>query len=237
MKTLVISDIHSNIYALDAIWQHEHDSDLVVCAGDLVDCGPFPREVLDWIRRHNVLCVQGNHDYWIAATARQIAGQPPLPPEQQGWAYHNAVRLDEDDLRFLEQLSTAQAIELDGIRYGLTHLYHDYDTIVSAYAFEQFVAERFGAQHDTPITRLIMGHTHRQHNALLGDDRCWLNPGSVSYRRADDPTQHAHYVTIIDRHISLRQVAYDLAPLVQEVERLEMKEDERAMALGFWGLR
>lgn len=49
MKALILSDIHSNIYALEAIWNKERDSDLILCAGDLVDYGPFPQEVLAWV--------------------------------------------------------------------------------------------------------------------------------------------------------------------------------------------
>ena len=44
MKILALSDIHSNIYALDAIWDKEKDADLIVAAGDLVDYGPFPKK-------------------------------------------------------------------------------------------------------------------------------------------------------------------------------------------------
>ena len=65
MKTLIISDLHSNIYALEAIWNKERDSDIVYCAGDLVDYGPYPKEVLNWVQSHNVHCVQGNHDRGI----------------------------------------------------------------------------------------------------------------------------------------------------------------------------
>ena len=78
MKALIISDIHSNIFALEAIWQREHDCDVVFCAGDLVDYGPSPGEVIAWVQAHGVACVQGNHDraapqnqtWLLAATGR-----------------------------------------------------------------------------------------------------------------------------------------------------------------------
>ena len=43
MKALIISDIHSNIYGLEAVYKKEKDSDIIYCAGDLVDYGPFPK--------------------------------------------------------------------------------------------------------------------------------------------------------------------------------------------------
>ncbi len=45
MKTLIISDVHSNIAALEAIWSREQDADRVLCAGDVVDYGPYPADL------------------------------------------------------------------------------------------------------------------------------------------------------------------------------------------------
>jgi hypothetical protein len=68
MKALILSDVHSNIVALEAIWAREGDADAIYCAGDLVDYGVYPRETLAWMRAHNVVCVQGNHDRQVAET-------------------------------------------------------------------------------------------------------------------------------------------------------------------------
>ena len=46
MKLLILSDLHANLPALEAVWAREKDCDAVLCAGDLVDWGFFPREVV-----------------------------------------------------------------------------------------------------------------------------------------------------------------------------------------------
>ena len=46
MKALILSDVHSNVIALEAIWAREGDADAIYCAGDLVDYGVYPRETL-----------------------------------------------------------------------------------------------------------------------------------------------------------------------------------------------
>ena len=71
MKALILSDIHSNIYALEAIRAQEQDSDIVCCTGDLVDYGPYPKEVLDWARAHEVICTAGNQARWVIKTCRE----------------------------------------------------------------------------------------------------------------------------------------------------------------------
>jgi len=148
MKALIISDIHSNIYALEAIWAQERDNDIIYCAGDLVDYGPFPKEVLDWVR-----------------------------------------------------------------------------------------AQTFCSPKNDPITRLILGHTHRQVIRHLSDTLLWLNPGSALYRRRDDPDQTAHYATITDGVISLRRVPYNLEPLRRYVGQVCLKESEVSVAEHIFGPR
>ena len=83
------------------------------------------------------------------------------------------------------------------------------------------------ADGDAPLpNRLIFGHTHRQAVRYLSDTELWLNPGSVSYRRPDDPDQTAHYITIVDGVISLRRVAYDLEPVWRAARSVQIKVSE-----------
>jgi predicted phosphodiesterase len=60
MKLLVISDIHSNYEALVGV-RHAEEPDEIWCLGDLVDYGPEPAEVVQWVRHHVDHCVLGNH--------------------------------------------------------------------------------------------------------------------------------------------------------------------------------
>lgn len=235
MKALILSDIHANIQALRAIWQQERDSDVIYCTGDLVDYGPWPRDVLDWVREHRVVCTQGNHDAWVALTYRN--GQQPdtLPADQREWRHHNIGLMEEADIAFLESLPRSVTFELDGVRYGMAHLYQDYNIITSVHAYRTFCATTFGSE--DAIDRLILGHTHRQVVYYLRDDMLWLNPGSVSYRRPDDPDQTAHYATIIDGQIALKQLEYEHAVVFEQVEQVELKEAESAVARWFFGPR
>ncbi len=237
MKALVISDIHSNMYALKAIWEREQDSDRIYCAGDLVDVGPFPKEVIAWVREQNVVCVQGNHDRQVAACYREHTQLDRMLARAREWQHHNAQLLDEDEVTFLEQLPRAIDFELDGIHYGMTHMYKGYNIIVSQHAFATFRAQTFASATPETITHLIFGHTHRQGIYHLDNAMTWLNPGSASYRRQDDPDQRAHYLTIIDGSIQLHQIAYDQQPLYQYIEQVTLQQSERDTARWFFGPR
>ena len=61
MKIVIVSDIHANLAALRAL--PERDYDQLWCIGDLVDYGPRPHEVVQWMRGHATVAVRGNHDH------------------------------------------------------------------------------------------------------------------------------------------------------------------------------
>lgn len=63
MSILVISDIHSNLAALQAVLQAAGEVDAVWCLGDLIGYGPNPNECVELIQEQpNLVCLLGNHD-------------------------------------------------------------------------------------------------------------------------------------------------------------------------------
>lgn len=64
MRIAVMSDIHGNLEALQAVLQDikSKNVDTIVCLGDLVGYGPFPNEVIDRVREENILVIIGNYD-------------------------------------------------------------------------------------------------------------------------------------------------------------------------------
>src|SRR5437773_8196824 len=63
MRYLILSDIHSNLEALQAvIAAAEGVYDEVICCGDLVGYCADPNAVADWVREHVSTLVRGNHD-------------------------------------------------------------------------------------------------------------------------------------------------------------------------------
>jgi len=237
MKALIISDIHSNIVALEAIWAKENDSDLIYCAGDLVDYGPYPKEVIAWVRQHHVICVKGNHDERVVNLYRNQEALWGVADEERTWAHDNAQKLDDEDIAFLDSLPESAAFTLDSIGYSMQHMYNQYDTIQSLTAYRQFWERQTEEPiRSIPSKRMIFGHTHRRAVHYLSDHELWMNPGSISYRRPDDPCKQAHYITITDGKIELKGIDYDRSPLLQKTLSTTLKDKgERDVALFFFG--
>ena len=63
MRVLVVSDIHANLTALEAVLEDAGDFDAMWCLGDIVGYGPDPNESIATIRSLSKLtCLVGNHD-------------------------------------------------------------------------------------------------------------------------------------------------------------------------------
>jgi protein phosphatase len=71
MKTLIVSDIHGNWAALQAVLTAEPDADQILCLGDLVNYGPLPVECAAWAKEisSEAIILQGNHDYALGSNA------------------------------------------------------------------------------------------------------------------------------------------------------------------------
>jgi hypothetical protein len=66
LKLLILSDLHGNWPALEAVLAAEESWDAVACCGDLVDYGPNPAECVRWVAKNAEFRVRGNHDNALA---------------------------------------------------------------------------------------------------------------------------------------------------------------------------
>jgi len=237
MKALIISDVHSNADALRAIWEQENDCDAVYCAGDIVDYGPQPAETIEWLEARNVNCVQGNHDACVI-DAWNSGEYKNAPAGQLTWAHHNCRNLRPEHIAFLERLPKCLSFEMDNACYLLRHSFRqDYGTIETYYHFDKHWSENYKLPLNFRERRMIFGHTHRQGAHILSDGALWMNPGSASYRREDDPTKGAYYGVIEDGQIFLRHVQYDRGRLLDAAQKVrdELSPGQWQIAFFFFG--
>lgn len=210
MKLLILSDIHSNIDSLEAILKREWDSDRIYCAGDLVDVGFHPKEVIACVRANRIISVRGNHDKRVVHTFRSGRHLEEVPNEELTWPIVNARALDEKDIQYLEALPEQIGFQLDDFSYSMQHLYKGYETIAGDVEFDAFWQKQTREEsQNNGQRRLIFGHTHRQEVMAVSSGCLWMNPGSVGYNRPDDPSIAARYITITDGRIDLKCLEHE----------------------------
>ena len=75
MRYAVITDVHSNIFALKAALKEidEQKPDKIICLGDIVGNGAYPEETVQFIRsRKDIICVKGNHDMFATIDLSKV---------------------------------------------------------------------------------------------------------------------------------------------------------------------
>ena len=226
MKILVMSDAHANIWALKTVIETEKDYDYLVFAGDMVDYGTEPVQVMEFFQNaQNAFIVQGNHDLHAVRTAHTVKIKQ-IPNKQYKWIHYNLERMNDVHIEYLNALPKNLCFSIDGWAYLVQHQYIDgtYETIENRYQFLEFWKCHTPEEYwHAPKKRMIFGHSHRQCIHILGDGMEWINPGSISYRRPDDPDKQAQYMVIEDGIISIKSAAYDRHPLYEEAMK-QLKE-------------
>ena len=102
MKYGLLSDVHSNLEALNSVLKKfkEEQVEKNVCLGDIVGYGANPNECVELIRNNNFECVAGNHD-WAVVGKQDIEHFNPVAKEAIIWT---ADVLNRDNMEYLKQL-------------------------------------------------------------------------------------------------------------------------------------
>lgn len=175
MRVGLISDIHGNRLALDAVVSEleREGVDRIVCLGD-VAVGPQPAEALEGIRELGCPVVMGN---WDAAF---LEGMPEMRDEVgrklveigEWWVSF----LSPGDREFMRGFAPTVELELDGTRavcfHGSPHSYNDWIFATTPEEELRPMLDGF----DLPV--LIGGHTHVQMIRRF-KEAVIVNPGSV----------------------------------------------------------
>ena len=118
MRILVISDVHSNLEALQAVLSEVGSVDMVFNLGDLVGYGADPNGVVELIRSLNVetVSVMGNHDY--ASTSGDVVGLNIYAAQAALWT---GCVLSEENKAFLKQAPLKRRLAVEGRAFYLVH--------------------------------------------------------------------------------------------------------------------
>ena len=236
MKLLFLSDLHANYPALEAVWRAESDSDCILCAGDIVDWGFYPKEVIDWCREHHVICVAGNHDRALCRTYRNL--EKGIPPEPGTFQEHNLRYLNEEDIRWLEGLPDTYLYQSESISVYLKHFYgrdeENRKTIFQRWIKDEALMafEEAWPDSEQAETRVIFtGHSHQCWMYQVAGNTWFLNPGSISYRvNTDSRSKGAYYAVWENGAFSLRYADYDHSVFIPLLEQSGFTEQVKTAA-------
>lgn len=201
MRVALISDLHANAVALDAVLADiaRVGVDQIICLGDVATLGPRPDLVLDRLRSLGCPCIQGNHDaFLLDPQLIHTYTEAQVVVDAVDWC---RARLTSRDIDFIRSFVSTLEIALD--ERSTLFLFHG----TPRSHMEDLLATTPPDELDVMLdgnrgTVMAGGHTHiqmlRQHRGML-----MVNPGSVGlpfreYVAGGAPTllDHAEYATV-----------------------------------------
>lgn len=228
MRVAIISDIHGNLPALDAVLADvsRQQVDGMYCLGDLVGYAPFPNEVTARIRDAGIPTIMGNYDDGVGfdrdecGCAYREADERERGQRSLEWT---KAHVTVENKAFLRSLQPKLQFEADGKRVLLVH---GSPRKMNEYLFEDRPIssfERIAASSDADV--IVFGHTHKPYTKLV--DRVWfVNVGSVG--KPKDGDWHACYA-ILDPTLgppaSFVRVPYDLQKTAQAIRASDLPHE------------
>ena len=226
MRTLVVSDIHSNLVALEAVLDDAQAGgyDRVWCLGDTVGYGPEPVACIQRLQDLGTIAILGNHD----AGAIGILGLEKFN-DLAAWACRwTSTQLTPEARQFLAGLP------LTTTEYPVTLVHGAPRDPLWEYLLSEPQAAAAWEAVPTPV--VLVGHSHipfvcREGGGLyraadgdqvpLAGERLVINPGSVGQPRdGDSRVAYAVYDDTHPAHIELHRVSYDIGATQRRMEEL-----------------
>jgi predicted phosphodiesterase len=233
MRYLVISDIHSNLLALDAVIADAGSFDRIWCLGDITGYGPNPNECIARLREFPLTTLAGNHD-WAALGQLDLAD---FNQDARAACVWTRRQLSTSNKAFLRSLPVM--IEEDG--YTLVHA--SPSEPVEEYVLDLLTAEYNFDKFNTPVC--LLGHSHwpvafmRPLNATrlcaqirpayfqplhFSDGKWIINPGSVGQPRDGNPDASYALLDVEEGRWEYRRVAYDVDETQRRMKQHKLPE-------------
>ena len=216
-KILIASDIHGNFEALKAL---PEDYDELWVLGDLVNYGPQPAEVIDFVCKRAQLVVRGNHDDAVAFE-RDPRCSPAFRRAAEETRNYTASVLGPEDKAYLADLPHYRWIRRGKWTFYVCHaapsdplyVYHAPDAL--AWGTEASIAG---------TDFLFVGHTHIPFSRQIGN-QVVLNPGSVGQPKTGSP--HARFAVWENGDVYLGSCEYPVTKTIGRIGSMPISENSK----------
>lgn len=241
MRVLVVSDIHSNAVALEAVLNDAHGHyDIVWNLGDTIGYGPRPNECMARMLDLDAVMIAGNHD--LACIGSNKVNIQEFNIDAKRANIWNGKQLNPTYAKYLAELPLFRDM---GERYYIVH--GSPRDPVWEYLYQPMQAELNWAylQHQQyPQHVCFIGHSHLQiylvtnaegqtigpvrptNNTVVTfkeQERYFVNPGSVGQPRDGDPTAAYAILDLESHQLTFKRVAYDIVQTQRQM--LEHEQD------------
>jgi predicted phosphodiesterase len=235
-RVTIISDIHANIHALDAVLDDIERQGLQnrYCLGDLVGYGVFPNEVIERIRTEAIPTIMGNYDQGVGndsddcGCAYRDMVSEALGKRSIGWSNQHTTA---ENKAFLRSLVSQISLQMGDLKVLLVH---GSPRKINEYLFEDRPDASLERLMDSAgVDVLVCGYMHLPYHRILPSGRQVINAGSVGKPKDGDP--RACYLTLSMANGKLvsdfHRVPYPVEEAVEAIYDTEMPDEYAEMLL------
>lgn len=187
MKIGVITDIHSNIEALTAVFNEldKKKVDKIICLGDIIGIGPHPYECVDFLMQRKDMMLSwilGNHENYlivgIPKTHHSIPNGNPTKQIEYDCYSWNHGKLNKEQIDFLTKRPKEDTLIIDGVKIVIEHYPYKEDYSFNTYIENPSFDEIKSLFRCKDGNIYLYGHTHVKCISEK-DNILYINPGSV----------------------------------------------------------
>lgn len=219
MHIAILSDIHANIYALNAVYDDLKNKNVenILVAGDIIGYYYWPKEVVHRLMTDNrVSCISGNHEKILSKTL--LNRESSIKYKKKYGSGYEICRsqLSENEIEWLLGLPEKLDIKIKDISFTIAHgSLEDQEKYVYPDVTLDILNDNYS---DSDYT--ILGHTHYPFIKSNGDHMI-INPGSVGQPR--DISRIASYVLINteNRAITFRRVRFEIDEIISAAKKYD----------------
>ena len=217
MKIVIISDLHANFDAVSAL---PENYDELWVLGDLVNYGPQPAEVVEFVRSEAAVVMRGNHDHAVG-----FDEDPHCTPRYREMAEQtrrfSLASLTEAQKEFLRSLPLQAELQRGDTRFFLCHAMPSQPL----YGYCPEDSDLWpGELKSTGADILLVGHTHTPFIREIGG-QIVANPGSLGQPKTG--IADACYAVWQDGNLELKQFPYAVDNTVRKLEKLPVTSEVR----------
>ncbi len=229
-KILLLSDIHGNFPALQAVEQYVdiESFDAIFNCGDSTVYAPFANQVMDWLDRYQVISIRGNTDRKVIKLLKRINFKKPGKPEKRIMYTHTAQHLTIGNQKKLKALKKKKSITLQQWNIGL---FHGSPVDPDEFLFPSTSDNRFAKlAKEAGKDIIITGHSHTPYYKIINRTH-FINPGSVGRMFDGNATASFALLTLKKNTIDVvhHRCCYDIERVVSQLATEGLPEIYAAM--------
>ncbi len=219
MKIAVISDIHGNNIAFEAVLEEVSQAGIehLFVLGDFVGYYYNPEKVLAQLAHFKTTMVRGNHETMMEAAQHDESSAKKIQARYGSGVSLALKKLSAEQIKQLLALPETARVTMDGVAFLLCHgSPWDNNEYIYPDASED-VLRRCASQ---GADFVLMGHTHRPFVYTHGGTVV-LNSGSVGQPRDIGNLASWAIIDTANRSVIHRRTLFDTAPIVEEAKRID----------------